>query len=131
MNRDRGFSLIEILVVLVITSVSLVVLFEVFASGGQRLFANQAVGEAALAAESKLSELDAAGGFAPGEDSGTLGGDLGWQVSIRPYSSESWPIQAKGPQVLDVTISVYARDTPATPRFVLRTLRLSDVSERP
>ena len=126
MRRQDGFTLIEILVVLAITSVTLIVLFEIYASGSQRLVANQSVGEAAIAAETKLAELDAAGGYEEGEQSGTTGDTLGWRVSIRPFTNASWKVEEGGPTVLDVTVTVFPQNAPDDPSFILRTQRLAE-----
>jgi general secretion pathway protein I len=91
---ERGFTLLEVVVALVIASLALVGLFRA-GSGG--LFASDMaarVDEAIERAQSHLAAFGRSGAVAPGEMDGDDGGGYRWRVRVQPIAVE--PVMAQG-----------------------------------
>ena len=122
-KRQRGFTLIEIIVALAILSISLAALFQAF-SGGLR--ATGVTGRQASAVMLARSLLDRVGQDIPlaaGEQAGVSEDGLRWRIAIAPSALIAPERRADSPVVpLDVEVTVAADG--AQP-ITLATLRLA------
>jgi general secretion pathway protein I len=87
-RRQRGFTLIEVVVAFAILALSLGALYESF-GGAQRHSATAGKREwAALRAESLLAEFRGSGGLLPVRTGSDAGTDFEWRVTAKPYPAE-------------------------------------------
>ena len=88
-RRQRGFTLIEVVVAFAILALSLGALYESFGGSLRRGSSARQQELAALRAESLLSEFRATNGLLPQQKSGR-DEDLGfsWRITAKPYPAE-------------------------------------------
>jgi len=85
-STDSGFTLIEVLVALVILSLSLTIIFAGFSSGLQGKRAAQDYQQATLLAESKLNAEGVEGPLKEGITVGRFDNRFRWKVEVAPYA---------------------------------------------
>jgi len=85
--RQTGFTLIEVLVAFVVTTISVVVLMQVFTGGLKNLSRMEQVSTAAMIAESRMNVVGAihpvVAGNLSGEDED---GEYRWEIIIEPWT---------------------------------------------
>lgn len=81
--KNRGFTLIEILVSLFILGVGIVVLFNLFPLGLQALSYSRKAGGVSFLVQKKLEELKSQKPIPMGQTNGREG-ELNWQMNISP-----------------------------------------------
>lgn len=94
--KQRGFTLLEVLVAFTLLAVLFGVLFEVFAGGLAAVRKGETHGYATLLAQSKLAELSAGPQFASGSRSGVFETDSGrgestayrWTFTLEAYPED-------------------------------------------
>ena len=120
---ERGFTLIEVLVALVILATVLGIAFTVFSDNLQLTQTNERKRVAAMYAQSKLAVLGKETPLEHEPQTGAFDDEYDWTVSINDYGDdadrESWPLAAKM-----VTLTVSWMDGPFDRSFTLSTLRL-------
>jgi general secretion pathway protein I len=124
-KSSRGFTLLEVLVALVILSISLGVLFEVFSAGLRGRRTAKEYEQATLLAESKLDAVGIEQPLLEGSSSGQFDNQFQWRVDVLPYHeqgrNEAGDLLWR-PLLLTVTVSwVDQKDKRSV---VLKTLRL-------
>ena len=110
MRTNKGFSLLEILVAFAILSLSLGTLLGVFGRGLKTASLSEHYAQAAIIAESKLTEI---GTLLPLEESESSGVEktYHWQVLIEPYQwppedvDPAFPIEALTPFHIKINVS--------------------------
>ncbi|MDR2153679.1 MAG: prepilin-type N-terminal cleavage/methylation domain-containing protein [Burkholderiaceae bacterium] len=120
MNRNRGFSLLEVLVAFAIAALALGMLYQAM-GGSARQAANASQQERAmLLAASLLAAYDSVP--AQGIDDGDQGAGFDWHVRSQPYPTpaDSTP---QAPHLHEVQVSVQWLDGDAPRTFELTTLR--------
>ena len=94
-GRERGFTLVEVLVALTILAVSLTVLFAVFGHSLARNEESRSRMAARTLASSLLAQAEASPTLSLGEATGHAEPDLAWRLDVQPYGSdadrEAWP----------------------------------------
>ena len=86
-RRDKGFTLVEVLIAFAILSLVLIGVFRSLALG-QRGANEQALQTTALRlAESKLEVLGISEAIAPGQKSGRFDDRFRWEMNVTPYGS--------------------------------------------
>ena len=105
-RRERGFTLIEVVVAFAILALSLGVLYESFGGSLRRSGAARQAELATLRAESLLSEFRGSGGLLPQERSGR-DEELGysWQITVKPYPAELNEFSSLSTESVDVEVS--------------------------
>jgi general secretion pathway protein I len=125
-RSKNGFTLIEVLVALLIASLSLAVILQILRAGLQTKQVSQEYQIATLFAETKLASIGGEGKLQPGVLSGTFNGQYRWRVRVTPYREKDTGDPSKGwtkePLVVAVTVTW---GNPAERKSVaLKTLRL-------
>jgi general secretion pathway protein I len=129
-KRERGFTLLEVLVALTILGVALTVLFGIFGHSLSRSRETQSRLEARVLATSLLAEARTAPALAFGQRSGRMRSGMDWHLTVRPYGddkdAEAWPAAAA-----QVTATVRWGDRGPGQTFSLSTLRLLPKKAQP
>lgn len=87
--RQRGFTLLEILVAFAMLAVLGSTLIQLFHGGLRNIDSSAHISHAALLAKSRLTELQASSNLQPGELSGNFDDRYSWQLSLEHYDSEN------------------------------------------
>jgi len=106
-ERERGFTLVEVLVAFAVAAVLLVPLLRVFSSGLGGVGRADRAATAALWAQSLIAERDGEQVVAAGTEGGTLPGGYSWQRTVQRYQEPGMTLpQPSGLVPYDVTLSV-------------------------
>jgi general secretion pathway protein I len=84
--RQRGFTLLEVLVAFAILALSLGVLIHIFSTGLDNLALGGQYSRAILLAQSRLAALGVEEPLAAGGSSGEFGDGYRWHVTVTPYN---------------------------------------------
>lgn len=127
-GRQRGFSLLEILVAFAILSLSLGVLLRIFGGAGRIAATADEYSRAIVVAESLMAAAGIDTPLQPGETHGEIGEDYRWTLKVDPYPIDEGLFGGSGANVpfkpYWVALTVEWGD-PDDPRaFDLTTLRL-------
>lgn len=87
--KQRGFTLLEILVAFAMLAVLGGTLIQLFHGGLRNIDSSAHISHAALLAKSRLTELQASSRLTPGEYSGTFDDDYRWQLRLQPYDNDN------------------------------------------
>jgi general secretion pathway protein I len=85
MNKQRGFSLLEILIAFSILALSLGILLKIFSSGINTAGVAEEYSAAVQIAESLMAQTGVETLLQPGESSGTKNEKYNWRVIISPF----------------------------------------------
>lgn len=88
-HSNRGMTLIEVLVAFVLLSLSLGVIFHIFAGGMRNARIAEGYSRAVFLAESKMAAVGAQYPVIVGEQQGQLDSGLRWRISIAPAQDPS------------------------------------------
>ncbi|BCX89544.1 general secretion pathway protein I [Methylomarinovum tepidoasis] len=134
MKRQRGFTLLEIMVAFTLMALSAAVLLQAFGGGARLLARAETVTRAAALAESQLARVGSEWPLEEGEREGEWQG-LHWQVTLTPVSLNQLDpqvgenVEEIGNQRLwQVTIVVGWQEGGRGRRYRLTTLRLAPAS---
>ena len=84
-RKNRGMTLIEVLVAFVILSLAMGVIMQVFFGGMRNARLAESYSRAVFLAESRLAAVGVEQPLAAGQVSGVMGADMGWRITINPY----------------------------------------------
>jgi general secretion pathway protein I len=82
-------TLIEVLVAFIVLSVTMAVIMQIFSGGMQNARLAESYSRAVFLAESKMAAVGLERPLMPGEDSGQVGSDMQWRVSVTPAEEET------------------------------------------
>jgi general secretion pathway protein I len=84
----RGMTLIEVLVAFVVLSLTMAVIMQIFSGGMRNARLAESYSRAVFLAESRLAAVGLERPLVAGVDSGQVGEDLRWQVTISPIDDD-------------------------------------------
>lgn len=125
-TRQRGFTLIEVLVAFAIAALALGLLFQAASSSGTAAHQAGMYEEAVSRAKSHMAMVGRESDIAPGEQEGDDGSGYRWRVKITP-SATAQPPQDTTPEsrlvLYDVEVSISWADSGRAHSVVLHTQR--------
>ena len=125
--RDRGYTLIEVLVAMIILASSLAIIFRIFSGGLLKIGVATDYTRAAMVAESVLAATGNTEKLVAGETSGRLLDKYRWSRSVAPYqSSEPSSKSNKTVNAYKVTVVVEWPARQGVRSMDLSTLKLAD-----
>ncbi len=83
--REKGFTLLEILVAFVVLALSLTVIFQIFSRGTRNLSLANDYNRAIIVAQNQLARLNGVDKIEPGESSGVTEDGIRWHRVITEY----------------------------------------------
>ena len=123
-NRQGGFSLLEVLVAFAILSVSLGVLLQVFGTGLRNTALAEDYTLAVLRAESLLAAIGRETPLAAGVSQGRIDGKFSWRSTVEPYTDRT--LIGNLPALpYRVVVEVFWQGPRRTRSVTLETLRLA------
>lgn len=84
-KKNRGMTLIEVLVAFVVLSLTMAVIMQIFSGGMRNARMAASYSRAVFLAESRLAAVGVERPLAAGEESGQAGRELRWQVIVTPF----------------------------------------------
>jgi len=106
LNRQQGFSLLEILIAFSILAFSLTILLNIFSSGLRRAIVSEEYQQAVIIAQSKL----AAAGVEEALDNGSQEGDVDekyfWQVQAQSFDLDAMGLDGDKQNVMPYQVTV-------------------------
>jgi general secretion pathway protein I len=96
-RRQRGFSLLEVLVAFAIMALSLGVLLRIFGGGGQLAGKADEHARAVVLARSLLDNVGVETPLQEGETSGEIDERYGWRLRVTPFNPEGDPLPDQYP----------------------------------
>ena len=84
-RRERGFSLLEILVAFTLFAVAMGVLMQIFSRGVNGAMLADHYAKATMYAESRLAAIGLEEAIKEGTTSGKFDDNYAWQVTVKPY----------------------------------------------
>lgn len=97
MRRDRGFTLLEVMVAFIIAALALAALTQGAAGGLQSARVAAHTQEALSRAKSRLAVLDVA--LRPGEQQGDDGGGFAWRMLVMPVATAAAAREGDPPRI--------------------------------
>lgn len=88
-KKCQGMTLIEVLVAFVVLSVTMAVIMQIFSGGMRNARLAESYSRAVFLAESKMAAVGLERPLIPGQDSGEVGGNMQWRVSVTPAEDDA------------------------------------------
>ncbi|MBZ4193682.1 MAG: type II secretion system GspH family protein [Candidatus Contendobacter sp.] len=126
-RRQRGFSLLEVLVAFAILSVSLGVLLQVFATGLRNVGLSDDYSQATLYAQSILAAMGRETPLSEGVRSGPVNDRLSWRSTVSAYAEGLPDPEKSRVRAYRVSVEVYWPGWVQNRAVTLETLRLAAV----
>jgi general secretion pathway protein I len=129
-ERERGFTLIEVLVAFAVAAIVLVPLLRIFTSGLGALGSSERAATAALWAQSMIEARDGETPLGDGTEGGDLPGGYRWQRTVTDYSDTDMTRQIAALVPYRVTMTVSWQERGRDRAVTLETLRLAPPPQR-
>src|ERR1700682_1534177 len=130
MRRDRGFTLVEVVVAIAILALMAGVIFRVNSDSIRNIHRADALADASALAQSLVAKVGIEIPLREGETRGQSGAGLQWRMQMKRYGDAAdraqWPLAA-----YTVTAEVTLRGGPETQPVALMTLRLGPKETAP
>lgn len=130
-RRQRGFSLLEVLVAFSVLAISLGVLMQIYSRATLTTVTTLQYSEAASLAESLLGTVGAEIPLQPGAVSGRSVDGFDWEVAIAPVTLGEDAFTEPKVRPYAVNATVLWRDARQVRRLSLATLRLAETAAEP
>ena len=85
---SQGMTLIEVLVAFIVLSLTMAVIMQIFSAGMRNARLAEGYSRAVFLAESKMAAVGLERPLSPGEESGQVGGEMQWRVSVTPAEDD-------------------------------------------
>ncbi|MBZ0155401.1 MAG: type II secretion system GspH family protein [Alphaproteobacteria bacterium] len=121
LHRQRGFTLLEVLVALAVLGIALLVIIQLFSANMRSLSASEEYSAAVVRAEGIMREVLDDEDLA--EKSWSFSTDDGYQVDVEIQKQEEDRIAALPVQLLDISLTVRWKRGTRERSFVLTTLK--------
>ncbi len=122
-SRQRGFTLIEVLVAFAVAALSLAALLQVFSTGLKNAATSKNYAQATMHAESMLAHIGVEEAISPGVRRGAFVDGYRWTVAVTPFDAA---VATSLAQAFDVVVTVaWGQEGGAGRSVSLRTLRLA------
>ena len=122
-SRQRGFTLIEVLVTFAIAALSLAALLQVFSTGLKNAATSKNYAQATMHAESMLAHIGVEEALSPGVRRGVFADGYRWTVAVTHFDAA---VATSLAQAFDVVVTVaWGQEGGAGRSVSLRTLRLA------
>jgi general secretion pathway protein I len=124
-QRQRGMTLLEVLVAFVVLSLTLSVIMQIFSGGIRNAHMADGYSRAVFLAESKLASVGADVPLTIGETSGQASSDMRWRVQVTPAedAARADRMQMRA-LLLNVVVEVEWAEDGKARRIALATMRL-------
>lgn len=124
-RRQRGFTLLEVLVAFLVSALLITVFISAFSSGTRNLAKSDQIALAALVAHSRLAELGVSAPLQVGVTDGVSDDGLfHWRVSVEPLAwGYAADLAARGAELQRVVVEVGWHSGNRDNQFVVTTLR--------
>ncbi|MBN1832526.1 MAG: type II secretion system protein [Deltaproteobacteria bacterium] len=126
-GRKGGFTLLEVLIAMMILTISLAAIFQLFSGGLRSAKLSDGYTRAIFHARAKMEETLLADRLMLGEAEGVIEEDYGWRLSIDPYESGGEAgVPSKAAETLFlVTVDIVWTDGERERTFTIRTLHMA------
>jgi general secretion pathway protein I len=126
-NGNRGFTLLEVLIAMMILTISIVVIFQLFSGGLRSAKLSDGYTRAIFHARAKMEATLLAETLMEGETEGIIEEDYRWRLSIAPIvSEEGSEILTKSLETLfQLTVDIIWTDGERERTFTIRTLHMA------
>jgi general secretion pathway protein I len=127
--RQRGYTLIEVIVAFAVLALALTLLLGTLSGGVRQVRQSADGGRAALHAQSLLADIGVSEVLQPGHREGELdGGVYRWQLDVQPFVDNQRPpeiVEGVGaPRLLELQLTLQWGEGGPAQRLQVRTLRL-------
>lgn len=98
LNKQHGFSLLEVLIAFSILAFSLTILMQIFSTGVNSAVVAEEYTAAVQIAESLMAKTSLEAKLQPGQSTGEEGGKYHWEISISPFNfiADKFAIKSTG-----------------------------------
>jgi general secretion pathway protein I len=125
-SKNRGLSLLEVLVAFSILAVTVAVILRVFATGLRGAAGAESYSEAIFQAETLLAKTGVEVPLTPGEQQSDTSGRYRWRRIIRPYALPDLPAEIPLPvSAFEVIVEIYWEEGGRRRSVALSSLRLN------
>jgi general secretion pathway protein I len=129
-HRQRGYSLIEVIVAFALLALALTLLLGTLSGAARQVRWSSDAGRAALHAQSLLDQVGVGEPLAPGQRDGEFdGGRYRWTLSTTRWTDPALPpervVDPAAPELFELQLSVQWGDGKPGEKLQLRTLRLA------
>jgi general secretion pathway protein I len=129
LRRQRGFSLLEVIVAFALLAVALTLLLGTLSGAARQVRYAADSGRAALHAQSLLAQLGVGEALGPGQDEGDFeDGRYQWRLDVHPWrdptAGRDGPIDPAAPRMLEIQLDVTWGNAGPRERLQLRSLRM-------
>lgn len=121
----QGMTLIEVLVAFIVLSLTMAVIMQIFSGGMRNARLAESYCRAVFLAESKMAAVGLERPLAFGEESGQVGEDMQWRVSVTPAEEDpSTNAQLMSVRLYQVRVTASWGEDDRERKFELLSLRL-------
>ncbi len=126
-SGNKGFTLLEVLTAMMILSISIVVIFQLFSGGLRSAELSDRYTRAIFHARAKMEATLLAEGLIEGETEGIIEEDYRWRLSVTRMEPEEDSGILKNPRetLFQITVEIIWNDDDRERTFTIRTLHIA------